>query len=270
MIDNIKRLVNEHHTLMVVIIGVLVICFLYWWFCCKDRPSTNKVKGGGVSYERAFYVKNCNYKSIFVTISSLEYPFFVLNDLGEKELLKNADFFKQFQAFFDDFSTNDCILKTMLKGPSYFLSDDWKRMKRFFKLGPKMFGQIKNGEFKSTIMNGSNFNISAYLKNINGFGEAYIELVNVFNDIGNVSSVSLIGQLAVKPTSTQGEIHHGLECSLNEKNQLNGNVYEICKKYVREWYSDNIKNQFKKFCTDLDGNISVSFDRKPKKIDFWG
>lgn len=46
MIENIKQLVNEHHTLIVVIIAVLVICFIYWLFCCKDRSSANKTNGG--------------------------------------------------------------------------------------------------------------------------------------------------------------------------------------------------------------------------------
>ena len=47
MIENIKQFVNEHRTLIAVIITVLVICFLYRWFCCKDRPLVDKVKGGG-------------------------------------------------------------------------------------------------------------------------------------------------------------------------------------------------------------------------------
>ena len=56
MIENIKRIVNEHHTLIVVIIAALVICFLYWWFCCKDRPSTNKANGGrcAVYFDKEF------------------------------------------------------------------------------------------------------------------------------------------------------------------------------------------------------------------------
>ena len=46
MIENIKRFVNKHYILMAAIIAVLVIYFLYWLLCCKDRPFTNKVKGG--------------------------------------------------------------------------------------------------------------------------------------------------------------------------------------------------------------------------------
>ena len=48
MIENIERFANGHKTLIAVIISVLVICFLYWWFCCKDRPLVNKVKGGSI------------------------------------------------------------------------------------------------------------------------------------------------------------------------------------------------------------------------------
>lgn len=46
MIDNIKTFVNNHQALIVVVIGVLAICFLYWCLCCKDKPLVNKVKGG--------------------------------------------------------------------------------------------------------------------------------------------------------------------------------------------------------------------------------
>ena len=50
MIENIKRFVNEHHTLMVVVIGVLVICFIYWWFYCKEGAGSSKTKGGTIDY----------------------------------------------------------------------------------------------------------------------------------------------------------------------------------------------------------------------------
>lgn len=47
MIENVKLFVNELHLLIVVIIEVLVICFLYWYLYCKDRPLMGKVSCGG-------------------------------------------------------------------------------------------------------------------------------------------------------------------------------------------------------------------------------
>ena len=73
MIENIKRIVNEHRTLKVVIIGVLVICFIYWWFCCKDSVPKNKVRGGFES--GLYYAYDANdigvgrvalYKTVYV------------------------------------------------------------------------------------------------------------------------------------------------------------------------------------------------------------
>ena len=101
MIDNIKRFVNEHHTLIAVIIGVLVICFIYWWFCCKDRPSANKVRGG---YANELIIEPRQLEFVFTNKknigdpfgcrccigahvnSSRGYPFYVLSAMGETKV----------------------------------------------------------------------------------------------------------------------------------------------------------------------------------------
>ena len=88
MIENIKRFVNEHHTLMVVIIDVLVICFLYWFFCCKDKPLENKVKGGEVCL---LIINDREYIGMLIN----EPFFYVLSPLGE-DLIKEGDIIERF------------------------------------------------------------------------------------------------------------------------------------------------------------------------------
>lgn len=46
MIENMKNFVFEDNRLLVVIIGVLVVFFIFWYLYCKDNQSPNKIKGG--------------------------------------------------------------------------------------------------------------------------------------------------------------------------------------------------------------------------------
>ena len=103
MIENIKRFVNEHHTLIGVIVGVLVICFIYWWFCCKDRPVVNKIKGGGPFAVLVPFRVNGKIYYFWVLGKSIsdECPtFYVLNEAGEKKAGEiNAKIFSKYQMF---------------------------------------------------------------------------------------------------------------------------------------------------------------------------
>ena len=94
MIENIKRFVNEHQTLIVVIVGVLVICFLYWWLCWKDRALQNRVKGGISDHKSKFAAGRGGepYQCIFAKSQGFEgergaqYNLIILNDEGIDKL----------------------------------------------------------------------------------------------------------------------------------------------------------------------------------------
>lgn len=102
MIGDIKRFVNEHHTLMIVVIGVLVICFIYWFLCCKDMSSANKVKGGSLTQKvactpmdkdtgmcRGYVDKNGNYHDCGLnTVVSIYYGLYDIS----KEMLTDPDY----------------------------------------------------------------------------------------------------------------------------------------------------------------------------------
>ena len=96
MIDNIKRFVNEHHTLMVVIIGVLVIYFLYWFLCREDGHPVVKVKGGEVSLGIFLSQIDGQYYKIFgLKLKLTEYSMFpVISLFGEYWFRTNGIFDK--------------------------------------------------------------------------------------------------------------------------------------------------------------------------------
>ena len=129
MIENIKQFVNEHQTLIVVIICVLVICFIYWYFCCKEKPLANKVKGGTLSTN--FY-KKCTVKTASNHTASKVFQcvginindnllFTVLNEDGRALIGKFNEEFKKFTIYVNKYldhtfkKTLDII--TVIKSP---------------------------------------------------------------------------------------------------------------------------------------------------------
>ena len=113
MIENIKRIVNEHRTLIVIIIAVLVICFLYWWFCCKDRPVANKVKGGGLSRIVLQLGKELReWIGVFVNYNT-QFPFYMLNFNGDHLVDNSNDFMNKFNLLFASLGDKN-ILETLV------------------------------------------------------------------------------------------------------------------------------------------------------------
>ena len=110
MIENVKRFANEHRTLIVVIISVLVICFLYWFLYCKDRPLEN----GGDIYKLALKFKN---KQLSVDIECLlvnivDKPIVVLSGSGELKYKQN-DIYNKYIMFNDLCIRNESFKNTV-------------------------------------------------------------------------------------------------------------------------------------------------------------
>lgn len=132
MKEKIKRFVNEHRTLIVVIITVIFAFFLYRYLCCKNRPvkkfegganfkyfplnkingnitntnyhnANHKVKGGGPIYKILPFKFNGKIYYFWVLGKEIkDQTMYVLNENGEK-LAKdiNERIFKNFDMYND-------------------------------------------------------------------------------------------------------------------------------------------------------------------------
>lgn len=142
MIENIKRFVKEHRTLIVVIIGVLVICYLYWWLFHKARTSTKEVGGKVTNYISARYILNERDEEktlYFYVLGAYIHDtdrkraikgrqnrlLYVLNKEGERQArVGNSKILNMFVSYFNKFigvMTEDNIsLVNVVKIPCYF------------------------------------------------------------------------------------------------------------------------------------------------------
>ena len=97
MIENIKQIVNEYQTLIVVVIGALLIYFFYWFLSCKDRPLTNIFGGSGWSKLRlSMYIYEYNDKN-FIKVGKVE------NDNKTKELCEALSHAKEISGLFNNY-----------------------------------------------------------------------------------------------------------------------------------------------------------------------
>ena len=140
MIENIKRIINEHRTLVVVIIGVLVICFIYWWFCCKDSIPKNKVRGG-TAVTKVCYLGpgKIPFKCLGLEINS---NFFVLNEEGRGVVKTVSDLFNTYILYVNhytncNFEKDSLSLPNLVKKPYHFFN-------KFARSGSAIINLIPN------------------------------------------------------------------------------------------------------------------------------
>lgn len=163
MIENIKRIVNENRTLIAVFVVVLVICFLYWRFCCKDRPLANKIKGGGASY-LIIKINGDYYKIVGIPLSGES---LIVLSKGGEHVLGDLDeiincFYVHFEAYIRDRDidniTNNYNITKVIKEPCTYFNLENGRTKN---TGPALIG---SGNLKAFINETKSFNFSDIIK----------------------------------------------------------------------------------------------------------
>ena len=105
MITHIEGPCNGHRTLIIVIAVVLLIFFLYWIFCSKDKPLGNKVKGGTFANACDIVIQGEKYKGVGLCVEG-EHLIPVLNKKGI-DLLDSE--FKVTLEMFDTYFSDDSI-----------------------------------------------------------------------------------------------------------------------------------------------------------------
>lgn len=280
MIENIKRLVNEHHTLIVVIVAVLVICFLYWWFCCKDRNMISeqvKIRGGYPKRDKKEYVKTDSgeilaFDSLGFEFTDNNHPFYTLNSAGEKFILGPGN------SFLEEYI--DYISKDFLNIVDPDDSDGSKKVKRnlvtVFK-EPMSFFSLTNGNTTNTGLSTLRTNNEEREKIIDSVNEFHFENIlreNLYKKIGDeyklilesykklvkfikghimgyVDEVTFLGQPAFVADNQDhkgdGHLLGNTRFSPNIHFTPGSNVYKNCEDKIREWYSSTYKGFFNKF-----------------------
>ena len=266
MIDNIKRFVNEHHTLMVVIIGVLVICFLYWWFCCKDRPLANKVKGGIAGF-KITKINGNYYKIVGVPLTG---ECLIVLSKEAENLLENLNkIINRFYLYFDEYTRtydiNDIenrynIIKVIKEPCTYFNLNTGITK----NTGLALFGSQNITTFINTT---EDFDFSSIInqliqkvnvkdeiknqkrkKNLMLVLTRYNELVEFVKTYAQVyfDEATFIGQPSVYPyTGDDDEKDDSLSYRFSIVSQItmNNKLYDDCNKEVRSWYSSESVNK---------------------------
>ena len=265
MIENIKQFVNEHQTLIVVIIGVLVICFIYWFPCCKDRPSANKVNGGEVGKMKVI-VGNRLYESIGMMMNG-DYLLWVLTDIGENFITTNNyistyNFLEQL--FFEDENNN---LYKVIKNPVGFLFKDYETYSS--QTIKNLFNDLEIDELRNLIYSDlDDDEVPSFDSDLNcdklifDFGliithtnipeenkqliiENYHKLDDFLQKCHGVAKVNYIGQLASKPISFRRQPNDTENLCYSKIYDKDFNfpkvstIFDECKEYIRNWYVSN-------------------------------
>ena len=159
MIEDIKRFIKGHRTLIVIIIAILIIYLLYWLLFRKDKQLGNKIKGGvsclaymkdgdniyevlGIKIEDGFSdipadfrMKNKNADRLIAEMEN-PCPFFLLTNEGEKFVEDHAGVIdKNWMLFYKNFCVTN-YFANILNNPVNFISEDDSSGKAIQKLSP--------------------------------------------------------------------------------------------------------------------------------------
>ena len=291
MIENVKRFVNEHHTLMVVIIGVLVICFIYWWFYCKDKPLANKVKGGLASYKIA-KINNDYYKIVGISLANEN--LIVLSQKGENLLKTLDETIKYFYIYFESFTKNEYInninnkynIVKVIKEPcTYFNLENGKTK----NTGAALIGSKNISTFINETKCFSFSNITNHcIEEIEGNDEKsqirkdnlslvlqkYNELVKFVKENASAyfDEAEFIGQPSVYKYTANSDYDTKDDSplyrfSIISQISMSNSLYTSCNNEVRNWYNTDSVNNAISRCYYLIPNDGDIQDNEKSEID---
>ena len=255
MIDNIKRFVNEHQTLMVVIIGVLIICFLYWWFCCKDKT----VKRGGDVYKLPLEVVEEDgggvYNFIGADVISEKYPLYVMNEnansLMDDKLLKYWRYFYDSYLLLDEEEIMGVELGNMFKRPVFKITgkekDKRTTLTALQESAENFFGKVylkNNHKFLDTPRKEMKFKFEDFVdKRTHGDVLKNYERLVLFIEKylkGYFEKVSFVGQPASKNYDFDNlDLGRNTSLKQDKADSIDGlRLYTQIKSKLRDWYGD--------------------------------
>ena len=289
MIENVKRFANEHRTLIVVIISVLVICFLYWFLYCKDRPLEN----GGDIYKLALKFKN---KQLSVDIECLlvnivDKPIVVLSGSGELKYKQN-DIYNKYIMFNDLCIRNESFKNTVRFPLCFFTGNhnitfyqvfgtDANNDNIYYTGDILTFDKYSDVDKTNPLINFNFTNIitnSVLSKEIqDDILKTYDNLLNFTESIMDFSHATVIGQKAfgsIKPDDVSYQSFYYSKNTRDVSDSAKQAIYNKCKNNVRSWYENqSFKDMLtKKYYSNKvskkvkDGEVADDSNQSPDTI----
>ena len=269
MIENIKRFVDEHRTLIAVIIVALVICFLYWLLFSKCGSTGKKVKGGSARK------KVCYLGDRRVPFEVLGMPidgdFFVLNEDGRREVENTSALFKTYVRYVHyythcNFEGDYLSLPNLVKNPYHFFNLNTKSGSAVINLIPNERKSKKKPEPLRRCDHIEKCERFSFEKSldiaIEGKGvkkdimRSFDNLRKFVHDNFHVyfDRVNYIGQPAVCKAevvgcSAEAASVPALVISKNDKGNVGGELSFSIKDFLRSWYPPKGKDAREMFRT---------------------
>lgn len=280
MIENIRQFVDEHHTLMIVIIWFVALCFIYWLLFCKCSSTGNKVKGGTAQRGVCYLGNRDPFEVLGLAIDD---DFFVLNEAGRKEVEKTNDYFKTYVLYVNHYTRCNFVgdylsLPNLVKNPYHFFNLNTNSGSAVINLIPNERKSSKRQEPRGRcdrIEAWERFNFEKSLEiavEDEGIKEdikgSFKRLRDFVRDYFHVyfDRVNYIGQPAIckagdEEVFTGHEIVPLTKISPNRKGNLNGELYFCINDFLRSWYPQKGEDARKMFRTaawigKVEGNES--------------